>query len=191
MANRRSTTVEDPARDDRAMTDRQATESRDLTEDERLAMFRSSFHQAALPDLPKIDGYHVVWLSKDSRADPIHKRINLGYVPLTPADVPGWEMADAFVGKWQDKDAIVWNEMVGFKIPMDLYDLYARESHENRPNAMESGIVGQISDAHASGQRGDTSIVTDGDGFKQLGRSRPRGDFKRRDLEPGFQRRRY
>lgn len=188
MANRRTTTTFDPARDDRAMTDRQAAESREVTDDERLAMLRSSFHQAVLPDLPKIDGYHTVWLSKDNRSDPIHKRMNLGYVPITPADVPGWELADTFIGKWQDKDAIVWNEMIGFKIPMDLYVLYARELHETRPRQNEVGITAQLDGKLLPDMGAETGTGTDG--FRQLGARQPHGDFARRDLEPGFQRRR-
>lgn len=187
MATRRTSTNDDPARDDRAMTDRPATEVREYTDDERLAMRRSGFHQAVLPNLPKVDGWHLVWLSTDSKSAPIHKRINEGYVLVVPADLPGWELGDSFVGKWQGKDAIVWNEMVAFKIPMRLHVMFMREDHEKRPDDMETGIMGQIAEMQASSEHGETSVKTEGDGFKQLGKRRRRGDFERRELEPGFQ----
>ena len=49
----------DPARRSRAMDDRAVTENRELSDDDRIQMFRDSFYQSALPDLPEIPGYHV------------------------------------------------------------------------------------------------------------------------------------
>ena len=45
----------------RAMTDRAVTENREVTENERIEMFRQQFFQSSLPDLPKIPGWHCCW----------------------------------------------------------------------------------------------------------------------------------
>jgi hypothetical protein len=50
-------------REDRAMQNRAVTENREISDDDRLDMFRQQFFQAALPDLPKIPGFHVCWLT--------------------------------------------------------------------------------------------------------------------------------
>ena len=41
-------------RGDRAMVDRAVTENREISDSDRLDMFRQQFFQASLPDLPKI-----------------------------------------------------------------------------------------------------------------------------------------
>ena len=50
-------------RNNRAMTDRAVTQNREVTEDERVEMFRQSFFQSSLPDLPKLPGWHCCWLT--------------------------------------------------------------------------------------------------------------------------------
>ena len=45
-------------RENRAMVDRAVSESRALSDDERVEMFRQQFHQSSLPDLPKLPAWH-------------------------------------------------------------------------------------------------------------------------------------
>ena len=65
------------SRRDRASEDREITEDRVMTDDERLDECRQTFFQSALPDLPDIPGYHVCWLTTENPRDPIHGRIRL------------------------------------------------------------------------------------------------------------------
>ena len=43
----------------REMEDRTKTENRELSDDERVEMFRQQFFQSSLPDLPKIPGWQI------------------------------------------------------------------------------------------------------------------------------------
>mgnify|MGYP003704959851 CR=1 FL=1 len=105
-------------RTNRAEVDRQATENREVSETERLEMFRQQLFQSALPDLPKIPGYHTVWLTTTNPRDSIQGRIRLGYEPVKPEDVPGWEYATIKTGDWQGFIGV--NEMLAFKLPISL-----------------------------------------------------------------------
>ena len=54
MSDERLKKTADVARVNRAEQDRPATENREVTDEERLEMFRQQFFQSSLPDLPKI-----------------------------------------------------------------------------------------------------------------------------------------
>lgn len=116
---------------DRAMEDRHVTENRVLSDAERIDEFRQTFFQSALPDLPKIPGYHVCWLTTENPRDPIHGRMRLGYEPIRSSDIPGWNQASLRTGEWEG--CIGVNEMVAFKLPLHLYEAYMREAHHQQP----------------------------------------------------------
>ena len=63
MSDERLKKIADPARQSRASQNREVTENREVSDDDRVEMFRHQFFQSALPDLPKIDGYHTCWLT--------------------------------------------------------------------------------------------------------------------------------
>lgn len=121
----------DPDRQPRAMEDRAVTENRTLSDDDRLAMFRQTMFQERLPNLPKLDGYHVCWLSTNNPTDSIQTRQLLGYEPITLADVPGWDYASIKTGEQAGMIAV--NEMLAYKIPMKLYQGYMNEAHNVAP----------------------------------------------------------
>ena len=102
-------------RENRAMTDRASSQNRAISDDERVEMFRQQFHQSSLPDLPKIDGWHLCWLTTTNPRDSIQMRIRLGYEPVKPEDVPGWEYATLKTGDWTGFIGV--NEMLAFKLP--------------------------------------------------------------------------
>jgi hypothetical protein len=83
----------DEGRENRAMTDRVITENREVSENERVEMFRQNLFQSSLPDLPDLPGWHMCWLTTTNSRDSIQMRIRLGYEPVKPEDVPGWEYA--------------------------------------------------------------------------------------------------
>lgn len=118
-------------REDRKMQDRAVSENREVNEDERVAMFRQQFFQSSLPDLPKIEGYHVCWLTTTNPRDSIQGRIRLGYEPVKPEDVPGWEYATLKTGEYNGLIGV--NEMVAFKLPLSLYQRFMQEAHHNAP----------------------------------------------------------
>jgi len=93
MSNEKLNKGVDENRVSRNMEDREITENRTFTDNDRLSMFRQQFFQSALPDLPEIPGYHVCWLTTTNPRDSIHSRRSLGYTPVEPHEVPGWDHA--------------------------------------------------------------------------------------------------
>lgn len=118
-------------RKDREMEDRSITGNRELSDEERINMFRQTFFQSALPDIPRIPGYHVCWLTTENPRDPIHARMRLGYEPIKASDIPGWKHASLKSGDWEG--CIGVNEMVACKLPLHLYEAYMTENHHTQP----------------------------------------------------------
>jgi len=135
MSDQRVKKSEDPGRESRGMQDRVVTQDRKISDTDRLDMFRQSLFQSALPDLPEIPGYHVCWLTTTNPRDSIHSRRSLGYEPVLPEEVPGWDYASLKTGEYAGLIGV--NEMVAFKLPMRLYEMYMNEAHHERPNAEE------------------------------------------------------
>jgi hypothetical protein len=155
----------DPARRSRAMEDRAVTESRELSDDDRVQMFRDAFYQSALPDLPPIPGYHVCWLSSTNPRDSIQGRFRLGYEPVTPDEVPGWEYATLKTGEYAGMIGV--NEMIAAKLPMRLYARLMREAHHDAPQR-EEGRIAQTLDDMASRAKGSKSRMIEEDGMSDL-----------------------
>lgn len=118
-------------RESRAAADRAATQNRVVTDEERVEMFRQQFFQSALPDLPKIDGWHTCWLTTTNPRDSIQMRTRLGYEPIRPEDVPGWDYATLKTGEYAGFIGV--NEMLAFKLPQGLYEKFMMEAHYDAP----------------------------------------------------------
>lgn len=153
-------------RENRAMQDRASTENRTISDDERVEMFRQQFHQSSLPDLPKLDGWHLCWLTTTNPRDSIQMRIRLGYEPVKPEDVPGWEYATLKTGDWQGFIGV--NEMLAFKLPISLYEKYMREAHHDAPLREEEKLT-DTQDFLEQQARASKSRVDMGDGNREFG----------------------
>jgi hypothetical protein len=153
----------------RAMEDRAATESRALSDDERVEMFRQQFHQSSLPDLPKLASWHCCWLTTTNPRDSIHMRMRLGYEPLKPEDVPGWDYVTVKSGEWQGFIGV--NEMLAFKLPMSLYEKYMQEAHHDAPLREEEKLT-DTADFMEQQARASGSRVDAGDGMTEIGQKR-------------------
>lgn len=126
-------------RKERAAEDRETTQNRELSDDERVDLLRMSFFQSALPDLPEIPGYHCCWLTTTNARDPIVGRERLGYQLLRATDLPGWEYSAAKGGQFDG--CVMVNEMVAAKLPMRLYQRFMAESHHKEPLREEEKVV--------------------------------------------------
>jgi hypothetical protein len=153
-------------RSNRAMEDRAVTENREVTEDERLQMFRQQFFQSSLPDLPKIPGWHTCWLTTTNPRDSIHMRMRLGYEAVKPEDIPGWEYATIKTGDWQGFIGV--NEMLAFKLPLSLYEKYMQEAHHDAPLREEEKLT-DTAEFLEQQARASKSKLTIGDGNSGLG----------------------
>lgn len=163
------------ARDDsdREFDDREHQE-RDLTDDERLEIFRLAMFQNQLPSLPAIPGWHLVWLTTANPRDSIQGRLRLGYQLLRPEEVPGWEHNILTSGQYTGCIGI--NEMVAAKLPMRLYELYMTEAHHNQPLA-EEGKLRSTLDAVRDAQGKGTQVYLEG-GMAALGQNPRRAHFE-------------
>lgn len=157
------------SRESRAMVDRVATESRALSDDERVEMFRQQFHQSSLPDLPQLEGWHCCWLTTTNNRDSIHMRMRLGYEPLKPEDVPGWDYVTLKTGEYQGFIGV--NEMLAFKLPMSLYEKYMQEAHHDAP-LREEEKLSDTAEFMEQQARASKSRLDMGDGMTEIGQRR-------------------
>ena len=131
MDSRLKKSLEAGGRENRASLDR----SRDAPEDsfvssnERRQMWKDEWTQSALPKTPELKGWHLCWLSTTNSYDSIDKRIRLGYVPVKADELPGFENHRVKAGQFDGY--VGCNEMLLYKIPMDLYqDVMAHFHHD-------------------------------------------------------------
>ncbi len=118
-------------RDNRADQDkvRAAPEDNFVSSDERRKMWKDEWTQSALPAVPELKGWHLCWLSTTNSYDSIDKRIRLVYVPVKSEEFPGFENYRVKAG--EHVGFIACNEMLLYKIPMDVYqDVMAHFHHE-------------------------------------------------------------
>jgi hypothetical protein len=139
--------------------------------DELEQMLRNEFVQEALPNIPKKPGWHRCWLTTTSSYDQIHKRIRMGYQPVTldSLGVPGLETYRMTSGEFAG--CVSCNEMVLFEIPEERYQAMMRVFHHKRPLEEEQGIrqQAQSSEEDSRGKK-LVSFDDDDEGFRHLGR---------------------
>ena len=158
-------------RQSREMEDRQVTENREVTDDDRLEMFRAQLFNDALPDLPNIPGYHMCWLTTTNPRDPIHRRIQLGYEPIKATDVPGMEFASVKTGEWAGLIGV--NEMIAFKLPETLYQRFMQEAHHDAPLREENKLA-ETAEIMRQQAEGSGSTLFEGDGLMEMRDNNPR-----------------
>jgi hypothetical protein len=149
----------------KASQNRQVKEDRQTTDAERLDMFRAAHAQAALPDIPPIPGFHVIWLSSTNPKDSLQMRARMGYTPVKDEDVKGFEFV---ADKGGATDGLIRvNEMVAYKLPMHLYNLYMRENHHYAPAREETKLTDTANQVKQQ-LRAKGSNVDEGDGVEAL-----------------------
>lgn len=162
---------------DRTLTqNRAATQNREVTDKQRLEMFRQSFFQNRLPDLPKIKGYHVMWLTTNNPSDPVHRRLMLGYELIKAGDIPGW--AHSTMTSGEHIGCIGINEMVAAKIRISLYQEYMAHVHHHEPLGEELKIKQMTEETkNQLNRQGVMAFV--GEGTQRLGKDPGAPDFGR------------
>jgi hypothetical protein len=164
----------DPARQSRQAVDRPAIENRELSDDDRVEMFRQQFHQDALPDLPRIPGFHTCWLTTANPRDSIQQRLRLGYQLLTTADIPGWDYVTIKTGEWSGFIGV--NEMLAAKLPMSLYQRFMEQAHHIAPMGEDEKLTAMTDNLHEEAERAGAKLI-EGDGIKALRESPRAGIF--------------
>lgn len=156
-------------RKSRAEEDRSATENRALSDSERVEMFRQQFSQSSLPDLPKIDGWHSCWLTTTNPRDSIQVRMRLGYEPIKPEDIPGWEYVTVKTGEYVGFIGV--NEMLAFKLPMSLYEKFMKEAHHDAP-LREEGKLTDVASFLEQQAKSSGGALIQGEGNREIGQDR-------------------
>jgi len=128
------------SRVERSEQDREHKEHQ-VTDDERVEMLRQSMFQSSLPDLPKMPGWHLCWLTTENPRDPIIRRERLGYSLIKASELPGWEFACVQSGQFSG--CIMINEMIAAKIPTRLWERYMASNHHQEPLYSEQALVAQ------------------------------------------------
>lgn len=139
-----------------------------LTSAERRAQLRQDWVQEILPTPPTIPGYHVCWLSTTNSTDPIYKRIQRGYTPVTTAEFPALG-GSSVIKDGEFKGCIECNEMLLFKIDEQTYQDLMAIYHYDMPQEQERGIYEKVNSQGTQDSNGRNLDFVEGD-FNNMGR---------------------
>lgn len=152
---------------DNGEVSRQPPEERFISSQERRRMWSEEWTQSALPKLPTMDGWHLCWLSTTNSYDSIDKRMRLGYVPVKADELLGYD--EYRVKSGEHVGFISCNEMLLFKLPMDIYQEIMLYQHHERPREEAEKIRVQV--ANLQGQRdsnGRPLVSVEGEGIGSI-----------------------
>lgn len=169
MESRLKKSLNAGGRHDRASEDaaRQPAEDKFISTQERRRMWSEEWTQSALPKLPSVDGWHLCWLSTTNSYDSIDKRMRLGYVPVKSDELPGYE--DYRVKSGEHVGFISCNEMLLFKLPMDIYQEVMTHMHHEKPREEAEKIKVQMENLQGQRDSSGRSLVNvEGEGFGSI-----------------------
>lgn len=142
------------------------------SEEQLRTELRNEFVHEALPTPPEIAGYHLCWLSTTNSYDPIHKRMRLGYTPVRPDEILGFNHFKQKSAEYGD--IVQCNEMLLFKIPMEQYQRIMTVFHHDAPRDEEVRIKDGVNRLveQARDSEGKSLGINQGEGFEELGKQR-------------------
>jgi len=155
--------------------DRAAPEEQSALSDERRKMWKDEWTQSALPAVPDMKGWHVCWLSTTNAYDSIDKRIRLGYVPVKADELP--EMRNNRVKAGEHEGYISCNEMLLYKIPMDMYQEVMSHFHHEAPLEEANKIRLQAEQSVGRDSRGRSLGQVEGEGLGDIDKPIPAPHF--------------
>jgi hypothetical protein len=143
-----------------------APEEKFISTQERKKMWSEEWTQSALPKLPNMDGWHLCWLSTTNSYDSIDKRIRLGYVPVKSEELPGFE--DYRVKSGEHVGYISCNEMLLFKLPMDIFQEVMTHMHHDKPREEAEKIRVQQESLQGRDSNGRPLVSVEGEGMGSI-----------------------
>lgn len=150
-----------------ADADRTNKDGTALTAQERRNQLRQDWVQELLPTPPSIPGYHTCWLSTTNSMDPIYKRMQRGYMPVTAAEAGNLSAAET-VKDGEFKGCISCNEMLLFKIEEQTYQDLMTIFHYDMPLEQARGIFEKANGVREMDSNGRDISIVEGD-FNSLG----------------------
>lgn len=155
---------------DNADADRVQEDGGSLSSAQRRKMLRQEWVQEVLPTPPEIPGFHLCWLSTTNSTDPLHKRIQIGYQPVKASELPGFDQYKLSDNGGQFDGCVACNEMLLFKIPLDVYQDLMAIYHHDIPLEQEQSIRERVMNSNEQDSEGRQLSQVEGD-FQQLGRA--------------------
>ena len=152
-----------------ADADRTSKDGTALTAEERRAQLRNDYVQELLPSPPTLPGFHTCWLSTTNSMDPIYKRIQRGYIPVTSQEVGGFGGMSSVVTEGEFKGCISCNEMLLFKVEDQLYQDLMGIFHFDMPLDAERGIYDKVNAGANYDTGGKRLDMVEGD-FNAMGK---------------------
>jgi hypothetical protein len=111
----------------------------------------------------------LCWLTTTNPRDSIHARLRLGYEPVKPEDIAGWEHATVKTGEYAGFIGV--NEMLAFKLPQSLYQRFMQEAHHDAPLREEEKLT-DTADFLEQQARSSKSRLDMGEGMSGLAEKR-------------------
>jgi hypothetical protein len=150
-----------------ADADRTSKDGTALSAEERRAQLRNDWVQELLPKPPELPGFHTCWLSTTNSMDPIYKRMQRGYIPVTSQEVGGFG-ASSIVQEGEFKGCVSCNEMLLFKVEDQTYQDLMTIFHLDMPLEAERGIYEKVNSGQNYDNSGKRLDVVEGD-FNAMG----------------------
>jgi hypothetical protein len=168
---RANASAERGADDARASRDTQSRVWKDMTNAERLELFRAHMNDSILP-MPKApEGWHYIYLSTTNQYDTIQNRKRFGYIEVRPEEVPGFDFEENTITGGAYTGCVGIKEMVLFKIEDELYQGMMKILHHEMPNAEAQKLLNLTRSPSLSeaGIEGEVDVRRDvGDGERAL-----------------------
>lgn len=140
-----------------------------LTAEERRRLLRQDWVHEVLPSIPAPAGWHFCWLSTTNTTDPIHKRMQMGYLPVRASEIPGFNSAQYKVVGGEFDGCVACNEMLLFKVEEQRYQDLMTIYHSDMPAEQEQAIVERIRAQQDRDSNGRNLVSTEG--YDRLGRT--------------------
>jgi hypothetical protein len=159
-------------RETRASEDasRAAPEGKFMSAQERRKMWSDEWTQSALPKVPELPGWHLCWLSTTNSYDSIDKRMRLGYVPVMADEFPGFDNYRVKAG--EQTGFIACNEMILYKLPMEIYQEAMLQMHHELPMDEADKVRLQVEQLQGNRDSNGKSLVNvEGEGFGEFDRN--------------------
>jgi hypothetical protein len=138
-------------------------------------MWKDEWTQSALPNVPEQKGWHHCWLSTTNSYDSIDKRIRLGYVPVKADELPEFENHRVKAG--EHVGFIACNEMLLYKIPMDVYQEVMAHFHHDEPLEQANKIKMQAEQQVGRDSTGKKLGMVEGEGLGEIDKPIPAPHF--------------
>jgi len=133
-----------------------------LTAQERRDELRKMYVQEKLPTPPPMRGFHFCWLSTTNSDDPIFRRMQLGYIPVTSAEFPEVGLSGV-VKDGEFKGCISCNEMLLFRIADQRYQDLMGINHYDMPEEQERSIYEKVTSSGNQDSSGRNLDILEGE----------------------------